>query len=85
MVYLLIHGAWHGSWCWNRLIPLLSASNHKAISLTLSGIGEKHNLMSTKINLDTHIEEIQSVIVQNNMQEIILVGHSYAGMLISLT
>ena len=77
--FLLIHGAWHGGWCWRHVSDLLQKQGHKVFSPTLTGLGERSHLMSKDINLDTHITDIVNVIKWENLRDICLVVHSYGG------
>lgn len=77
--FVLVHGAWHGGWCWRRVAELLAARGHKVFTPTLTGLGERSHLMSTSINLDTHISDIVNVILWEDLSNICLVAHSYAG------
>jgi pimeloyl-ACP methyl ester carboxylesterase len=77
--FLLIHGAWHGGWCWRRVVDLLTARGHRTFAPTLTGLGERSHLMSTSINLDTHIADIVNVITWEDLSDICLVAHSFAG------
>ena len=77
--FLLIHGAWHGGWCWRRVSDLLQKQGHKVFSPTLTGLGERSHLMSKDIDLDTHITDIVNVIKWENLRDICLVVHSYGG------
>jgi pimeloyl-ACP methyl ester carboxylesterase len=77
--FVLIHGAWHGGWCWRRVADLLTARGHKVFTPTLTGLGERSHLMSASINLDTHITDIVNVIEWEELSNICIVAHSYAG------
>jgi pimeloyl-ACP methyl ester carboxylesterase len=77
--FVLIHGAWHGGWCWRRVSDLLEKKGHKVFSPTLTGVGERSHLLSKDINLDTHITDIANVIKWEDLKDICLVVHSYAG------
>ena len=77
--FLLIHGAWHGGWCWRRVVDLLAARGHRVFAPTMTGLGERSHLMSASINLDTHIADIVNVITWEDISDICLVAHSYAG------
>jgi pimeloyl-ACP methyl ester carboxylesterase len=81
--YLLVHGAWHGGWCWKRVLPLLRAAGHDVFTPTLTGLGEREHLMSPDIGLQTHIDDVLGVIRYEDLHNVILVGHSYAGMVIA--
>ena len=81
--FVLVHGAWHGGWCWSRVAPRLRAAGHRVFTPTLTGLGERSHLISTLINLDTHVADIASVIEAEELEGVVLVGHSYAGTIIS--
>lgn len=81
--YVLVHGAWHGGWCWKRVARLLRTAGHEVFTPTLTGLGEREHLMSPAIGLDTHVDDILGVIEYEDLQDVILVGHSYAGMVIT--
>lgn len=81
--FVLVHGAWHGGWCWKKLTPLLRAAGHEVFAPTLTGMGERAHLINPQINLDTHIQDITNVLEYEDLQKVILVGHSYGGMVIA--
>jgi pimeloyl-ACP methyl ester carboxylesterase len=81
--YVLVHGAWHGAWCWRRIVPPLWAAGHRAFAVTLTGLGERAHLMSNAITLDTHIADVTNLIEAEELQHAILVGHSYGGVVIT--
>jgi pimeloyl-ACP methyl ester carboxylesterase len=81
--FVLIHGGWHGGWCWRRVADQLQGKGHKAYTPTLTGLGERSHLMSALVTLDTHITDIVNVIKWEDLDNIVLVGHSYAGFVIS--
>ena len=81
--YLLVHGGWHGGWCWGRVTPLLREAGHEVFTPTLTGLGERAHLLSPEIDLDTHIRDVLGVIKYEDLHDLILVGHSYAGMIIT--
>lgn len=81
MVYVLVHGAWHGSWCWRKVVPLLRAKGHTVFTPDLPG----HYRSATPcadVTLKTYVDSISDLIVSNN-HKVILVGHSMAGVVIS--
>ena len=82
-VYVLVHGAWHGGWCWKKVKPLLEVEGHSVFTPTLTGLGERSHLLSPQIDLSTHIKDIVSMLDYEDLYNVILVGHSYAGMVIS--
>jgi pimeloyl-ACP methyl ester carboxylesterase len=77
--FVLVHGAWHGGWCWRRVADLLQKRGHKVFTPTLTGVGERSHLMSKDIVLNTHIADIVNVIKWEDLNEICLVVHSYGG------
>lgn len=81
--FLLVHGAWHGAWCWRDVLPGLIAAGHRAHAVTLTGVGERSHLLHASITLETHIQDVQQALQAEELEPAILVGHSYAGMLIT--
>src|ERR1700687_4874334 len=77
--FVLVHGAWHGGWCWRRVADLLERRGHKVFAPTLTGLGERSHLMSASINLDTHIADVVNVIKWEDLKGVCLVAHSYGG------
>jgi pimeloyl-ACP methyl ester carboxylesterase len=80
--FVLVHGSSHGGWCWKKVTPLLSKDNHEVYTPTLTGLGERSHLVSRDIGLDTHILDIIQVLEYENLNEVMLVGHSYGGLVI---
>ncbi len=78
--FVLVHGAWHGGWCWSRVSPKLLALGHNVFTPTLTGFGERSHLLSPEIGLETNIVDIENVIRWEDLSEVILVAASYAGM-----
>ena len=81
--FLLIHGAWHGGWIWNEISEILRYQRYSVSTPTLTGLGEKKHLLSSKITIETFIEDVVNHIIFENLNNIILVGHSFAGSVIS--
>ena len=81
--YVLVHGGWFGAWCWYKVVPLLQASGHSVFTPTLTGVGEQAALLSPEIGLDTHIQDVVNLIETKDLHQVILVGHSYSGMVIT--
>ena len=77
--FVLIHGAWHGGWCWRRVSDLLERKGHKVFSPTLTGVGERSHLLSKDVVLDTHITDIVNVLKWEDLKDVCLVVHSYGG------
>ena len=82
-IFVLVHGAWHGAWCWARVLPLLREAGHVAHAVTLTGVGERAHLLSPSVGIDTHIQDVIGLIDAEELSNVILVGHSYAGNLIT--
>ena len=78
-IYVLIHGAWHGGWCWRRVADLLEAKGHKVFAPSLTGNGDRSHLLSKDINLDTHITDIVNLFKWEDLKNVCLVAHSYGG------
>jgi pimeloyl-ACP methyl ester carboxylesterase len=81
--FVLVHGAWHGGWCWRRVADRLTAKGHYVVAPTLSGVGERSHLQPDSINLTTQIDDVVGEIKWKDLDGIVLVGHSYAGMVIT--
>lgn len=79
--FVLVHGAWHGGWCWQRVTSLLQQQGHRVHAVTLTGLGERAHLLSPAITLDTHIDDVISAIEVEELHDVILAVHSYAGMI----
>ena len=81
--YVLVHGGWVGAWCWDKLVPLLQAAGHQVYTPTLTGLGERAALLTPEIGLDSHVQDVVNLMETTDLQQVILVGHSYAGMVIT--
>jgi len=81
--YVLIHGAWHGSWCWKRVRQALQAQGHQVFTPTLTGVGERSHLLSPQVNLDTHIADVVNLIRWEELSHVVLCGHSYGGCVVT--
>jgi len=81
--YVFVHGAWGGAWDWRRVDSLLTAQGHQAYRVTLTGLGERVHLASPAVGLATHIDDVVNTLVWENLREVVLVGHSYGGMVIT--
>ena len=81
--FVLIHGAWHGGWCWSRVSALLAAKGHRVFAPSLTGLADRSHLLSPAVNLDTHIADIVNLFKWEDLQDAVLVGHSYGGWPIS--
>jgi pimeloyl-ACP methyl ester carboxylesterase len=81
--FVLVHGAWIGGWCWRPNAQALRKAGHEVFTPTLTGLGERSHLMNPSINLDTHVADIVNVIKHEELSDIVLVGHSYGGMVVT--
>lgn len=81
--FVLVPGAWHGAWTFEPLARQLRAHGHQAFPLTLTGVGDRKHLISSSVNLDTHIEDVVNLLADQQVTDAVLVGHSYGGMVIT--
>jgi pimeloyl-ACP methyl ester carboxylesterase len=81
--FVLVHGAWHGGWCWQRVADRLRGGGHRVFTPTLTGLGERSHLLRTGIDLKTHIADVVNVMKWEQLTDVVLCGHSYGGMVIS--
>ncbi|AET94587.1 putative esterase (plasmid) [Burkholderia sp. YI23] len=81
--FVLIHGAWHGGWVWRSVMDELSARGHRVVAPTMTGLGERHHLVASATSLDVNIADIVNVIEAEELRDVVLVGHSYGGLVAS--
>ena len=81
--FVLVHGAWHGGWCWRRVSDRLERQGHKVFAPTLTGLGERSHLLRTGINVSTHVTDVVNMLKWEGLSGVVLCGHSYGGMVIS--
>ena len=81
-MFVLVHGMWAGGWYWQKVRPLLRAAGHEVLMPTLTGLGERVHLARPDVDLDTHIMDVVNVLRYEGLREVVLVGHSYGGMVI---
>jgi len=81
--FVLVHGAWYGSWCWKRVRKALERADHDVFTPTLTGVGERFHLISRDVNLETHIQDVMNLIKWEELTDIVLCGHSYGGCVVS--
>ena len=81
--FVLVHGGRHGGWCWKRVAPGLRAAGHEVYTPTLTGLGERAHLLSPSIGLDTHVADLVGVFEYEDIEDAVLVAHSYGGMVVS--
>ena len=78
--FLVCHGAWSAGWAWRKMHVLMRAAGHRLLTPTYTGLGERSHLANPSIDLETHIQDILNVIQYEDLRDIVLVGHSYGGM-----
>jgi pimeloyl-ACP methyl ester carboxylesterase len=83
-VFVLVHGAWHGGWCWRRVADNLRARGHVVYTPTLTGLADRSHLMSSSVTLRTHADDVINLIRWERLENVCLVGHSYGGFVTSL-
>jgi pimeloyl-ACP methyl ester carboxylesterase len=81
--FVLVHGAWHGAWCWARLVELLQVVGHRVYTPTLTGLGDRAHLARPDVDLALHVQDVVALLETEELSRAILVGHSYAGMVIT--
>ena len=83
VTYVLIAGAWGGGWVWRRVEPTLRSAGHAVFTPTLTGLAERAHLASPQVNLDTHVQDVVSLLQVEDLEKVVLVGWSYGGMVIT--
>jgi pimeloyl-ACP methyl ester carboxylesterase len=79
--FVLLHGAWHGGWCWRRVGDLLQAGGHRVFAPTLTGLGERAHLLNADVGLETHIRDVMGVFEREEATNVVFVLHSYGGVI----
>src|SRR3954452_13291339 len=80
MTIVLVHGAWSGAWSWQGVAPLLRAAGYEVYAPTLTGLAERSHVPPDQVGLDSHIEDIAGLLRYEQLENVLLVGHSYGGM-----
>jgi pimeloyl-ACP methyl ester carboxylesterase len=80
---VLVHGAFEGGWCWGAVARRLRAAGHEVVTPTLTGSGERFHLLSREVSLETHLRDLDAVLTYEDLREVILVGHSYGGTVVT--
>ena len=80
---VLVHGTTAGGWVWRKVAPRLRAEGHSVYTPTLTGLGERDHLASPSVDLDTHVADVVNTIEYEDLEDVVLVGHSYGGMVIT--
>jgi pimeloyl-ACP methyl ester carboxylesterase len=81
--YVLVGGGWLGGWCWQRVARRLREEGHDAYPVTLTGLGERVHLASAQVDLDTHIADVVNLIEFEDLRDVVLLGHSYGGLVVT--
>ena len=81
--FVLVHGAWGGAWIWRRILGPLRAAGHEVHAVTLTGDGERAHLRRPDISLQVHIDDVLGLVAAEELDDVVLVGHSYGGMVIT--
>jgi pimeloyl-ACP methyl ester carboxylesterase len=81
--FVLVHGTWHGGWCWRRVADALERKGHKVYAPSLTGLAERSHLLTKDVNLTTHVNDVANLIKWEDLKNIVLVGHSSGGFAIT--
>ena len=81
--YVLVHGGGHGGWCYQRVARILRTAGHDVYTPTMTGLGERSHLLNPQVDLDLHVGDVVTVLHYEDLRDVILVGHSYGGMVIT--
>jgi pimeloyl-ACP methyl ester carboxylesterase len=81
--FVLLHGAWHGGWCWSRVADPLRAEGHTVDCPTFTGVSDRAHVLSPSVGLSTHVEDVVRLLDFEDLHDVVLVGHSYAGLVVS--
>lgn len=81
--FVLVHGAWHGGWCWQRVAKQLRDDGHEVFTPSLTGLGDRAHLLGPQIDLATHIDDIGNIFRSYDLEDVVLCGHSYGGLVIT--
>jgi pimeloyl-ACP methyl ester carboxylesterase len=79
-IFVVAHGAWSAGWAWKKMRPLMRAAGHEFWTPTYTGVGERAHLANADIELDTHIQDVVGVLEYEDLRDVVLIGHSYGGM-----
>jgi pimeloyl-ACP methyl ester carboxylesterase len=81
--FVLVHGTGHGGWCWQKVAPILRDAGSEVYAQTLTGVGDRSHLLECGVDLTTHITDVASLLFYEDLSDVVLVGHSYSGMVIT--
>lgn len=83
--FVLVHGAFHGAWCWTKLAPLLEARGHRVFGPSLPGLGDRATELTADVGVSAHVADVADLIEREDLRDVILLGHSYGAMVITGT
>ena len=81
--FVLVHPAWHGAWCWKKVVPFLRRPGHDVFTPTLTGLGERSHLLRRDITFDTHVQDVVNLLIAEDLSGVVLVAHSSSGAVIT--
>ncbi len=81
--FVLVHGTWHGGWCWRRVADALESKGHKVYAPSLTGLADRSHLLTKDVNLTTHVNDVVNLVKWEDLKDVVLVGHSSAGFVIT--
>jgi pimeloyl-ACP methyl ester carboxylesterase len=81
--FVLLHGAWHGGWVWRRVVAPLRAAGHEVHTPTLTGVSDRAHLLTPSVGLGTHVQDVVAMLEAYDLTDVVLVGHSYAGQVVT--
>jgi len=81
--FVLVHGAWHGGWCWRFVAPTLRHAGHDVYTASLTGLGDRAHLARPGIDLELHVQDVVALLEMEALREVLLLGHSYGGMVVT--
>ncbi|WP_089106185.1 alpha/beta hydrolase [Streptomyces hyaluromycini] len=81
--FVLVHGSWGGGWVWDRLRPRLEDAGHRVLTPTLTGLAERRHLSAPDVGLSSHVRDVVELLESERVEDAVLVGHSYGGMVIT--
>src|SRR5204862_2483101 len=82
--FVIVHGAFGGAWSWNKIVvPMLCEAGQTVYAVTLTGLGDRSHMATPDVDLDTHIQDVVNALFYDDLTDVILVGHSYGGMVIT--
>lgn len=83
VTFVLVHGSYHGGWCWRKIVPALEGEGHPVFTPTLTGLGDRSHLVHPGVGLDLHVRDIVQVFDYEDLEDVVIVGHSYGGMVVT--